>query len=144
MKEFEFEVEGTPKGKGRPRFARMEKAIKTYTPKTTSDYEKKIAEEFLLQGGRVFDYPYLEVSITAYFAIPKSTRKADKLLYGTGCVPYPHKPDADNLGKCVLDGLNRIAYEDDKQVVSLKVRKYYGTVAKVVIKIKEIEVDVTE
>lgn len=142
MKEFKFEVEIVPKGKARPRFVRMGKMVRTYTPKTTSDYEKQIAEEFLMQGGTVFDYPYLEVSIIAYFGIPKSTRKAERLLYETGYVPYPHKPDTDNLGKSVLDALNGVAYEDDKQVVSLRVRKYYGRIPKVIIKIKEIEVDV--
>ena len=33
------------------------------------------------------------------------------------------KPDADNIAKIVLDSLNKIAYEDDKQVVELTVIK---------------------
>ena len=33
------------------------------------------------------------------------------------------KPDADNVAKIVLDSLNKIAYEDDKQVVELTVIK---------------------
>ena len=141
MKEFEFEVEGIPKGKGRPRFARKGNFVRAYTPKTTHDYEHHIAETYVYKGGTAFDYPYLGVYIIAYFPIPKSTRKADRLLMETGCVWHNKKPDTDNVAKSVLDALNGIAWNDDKQVVSLKVKKYYGKVPKVIIKIKEIEND---
>lgn len=140
MKEFEFTVETTPLGKARPRFARRGKFIQVYTPKTTMDYEKLIAEEFLKQGGTVFDYQYLEVRVIAYFPIPKSTKKSDRLLLETEFVPYAHKPDADNVCKCILDALNQVAYLDDSQIVSLKVKKYYGKVGRIVVKISEIEV----
>ena len=33
------------------------------------------------------------------------------------------KPDCDNVVKIVLDSLNKIAYDDDKQVVELTVLK---------------------
>lgn len=141
MKEFQFTVETIPKAKERPRFVRQGKFMHTYTPKTTSDYEKKIAEEYLLQGGTVFDYPYLEMAIIAYFPIPKSTKKSDRLLLETECVPYPHKPDTDNLGKSIADALNQVAYLDDKQIVFLKVKKLYGKVGRIVVRIREIEVD---
>lgn len=141
MKAFEFTVETTPKAKARPRFVRRGNFVQTYTPKTTLDYERLIAEQFLLQGGTVFDYPYLEMSIIAYFPIPKGTKKSDRLLYETECVPYSKHIDLDNLAKSVMDGLINVAYTDDKQIVSLKVKKYYGKVGRVVIKIREIEVD---
>ena len=141
MQEFVFTVETLPKAKARPKFVRQGKFIHAYTPKTTLDYERKIAEEFLLQGGTVFDYPFLEISIIAYFPIPKSTRKAERLLLETEFVPYPHKPDTDNLGKSILDALNKVAYMDDKQVVFLKVKKFYGKYPRIHIRIKEIEVD---
>ena len=141
MKDFEFTVEVTPKAKARPRFVRRGKFVQTYTPKTTLDYEKKIAEEYLLQGGEVFEHPYLGMSITAYFPIPKGTRKSDRLLLETECVPYDKHIDLDNLAKAVMDAVIGVAYLDDKQIVSLKVRKYYGKVGRVVVKIKEIEID---
>jgi Holliday junction resolvase RusA-like endonuclease len=141
MKEFEFEVEGIPLGKGRPRFARRGSFIRTYTPKKTHDYEHHIAEAYVYNGGTLFDYPYLAVSIIAYFPIPKSARKADRLLMETGNVWHNKIPDIDNIVKLVLDSLNGIAWEDDKQVVYLKAKKYYGKVPKIVIKIKEIEND---
>lgn len=140
MREFEFTVYTKPKAKARPRFVRRGSYVTTYTPKTTLDYEHEIAEGFLLQGGTVFDYPYLEMSITAYFAIPKGTKKSERLLLETECVPYDKHIDLDNIAKSVCDALNNVAYTDDKQIASLKVKKFYGRESRVVIKIKEIEV----
>lgn len=141
MKSFEFTVEIIPKAKARPRFTRRGKFVQTYTPKTTLDYEKRIAEEYLLQGGTVFEYPYLEMSIIAYFPIPKSTKKSERLLLETECVPYDKHIDLDNLAKALMDSVIGIAYLDDKQIVSLKVKKYYGKVGRVKVRIKEIEVN---
>lgn len=139
MKSFEFVVETVPKGKARPRFTRIGSQVRTYTPKATQDYEWTITQEYINQGGDRFDYPYLEVDITAYFPIPKSTRKADRLLMESEKVPYNHKPDTDNIAKCVLDALNDVAYEDDKQIVILRISKYYGKVPRIKIKIREVE-----
>lgn len=35
------------------------------------------------------------------------------------------KPDIDNIIKAVLDGLNGVAFKDDKQVTSIKATKFY-------------------
>lgn len=36
---------------------------------------------------------------------------------------FGRQPDADNLAKSYLDGLNGIAYEDDRQVMKLTIEK---------------------
>jgi Holliday junction resolvase RusA-like endonuclease len=139
VKKFEFTVIGEPKGKARPRFVRMGNAVRTYTPKTTKSYEDQIAKEFTTQGGTIFDYPYLEVKIAAYFSIPKSARKADRLKMEAGGCWYNKKPDCDNVAKAVLDALNEVAWHDDKQIVYLKVKKYYGKEPHIDIEIWEVE-----
>lgn len=48
------------------------------------------------------------------------------------------KPDTDNIAKSILDSLNGIAYKDDKQIVSLKVDKYYSEIPSVSVEIKEV------
>lgn len=48
------------------------------------------------------------------------------------------KPDTDNIAKSILDSLNGIAYKDDKQVVSLSVKKWYAEEPSVSIWIKEV------
>ena len=52
---------------------------------------------------------------------------------------YPTtKPDTDNIAKSILDSLNGIAYKDDKQIVSLKVDKYYTEIPSVSVWISEV------
>lgn len=49
--------------------------------------------------------------------------------------------DVDNLGKAIMDGMNGIAWHDDRQVIRLEVEKEYVTKAsdeKAVIEIKEV------
>jgi Holliday junction resolvase RusA-like endonuclease len=36
------------------------------------------------------------------------------------------KPDADNIAKLILDALNRVAWDDDSQVVDLRVKKRHA------------------
>ena len=48
------------------------------------------------------------------------------------------KPDADNIAKIICDGLNGIAYKDDKQIVSLTVLKVWTD------GIERVEVDISE
>ena len=113
-----FFVDGMPQGKGRPRFT----GKRAYTPKKTADYEKRIAQSYdgeCLAGA-------LFVDITAFFPIPKSYTKTQKNAIEKGNLAPTKKPDADNIGKIVLDALNGVAYEDDKQVVDLRVKKKYA------------------
>lgn len=116
---YSFFVDGKPQGKARPRFSRG----RAYTPKTTADYEKHIAECY--NGDKFSDA--LFVDIKAYFGVPKSyTKKQIKAIENGG---YPlKKPDADNICKVVLDALNGVAYEDDKQVVDCRIVKQYSFV----------------
>jgi Holliday junction resolvase RusA-like endonuclease len=44
------------------------------------------------------------------------------------------KPDVDNVAKTAMDFCSKIFWEDDNQVVTLIVRKYYGEQTKTIIK----------
>lgn len=114
-----FFVDGAPKGKGRPRFSRG----RAYTPKDTVEYEKRIAQSY---DGDMHTSPIF-VDIRAFFSIPKSYTKKQKKAIKNGDLTPTKKPDCDNIGKVVLDALNGIAYEDDKQVIDLRVTKKYST-----------------
>ena len=62
----------------------------------------------------------VELSVDGYFKRPVSGRAAKiaALLKW-----FVHAPDIDNVGKLVLDGLNHVAYHDDRQVVEFRMRK---------------------
>ena len=119
-----FVVEGKIKGKARPR--RSSKSASMYTPLETKQYEDYIAHCFRISGGQKIEGA-VKLNITMLFAIPKSMKKADKELCKFNEVLPQKKPDVDNCLKAVMDGLNGVAYEDDKQVTSGNVVKRWTT-----------------
>lgn len=60
-----------------------------------------------------------------YFSIPKSYSKKRRTNCINGIEKPNKKPDIDNVLKNVLDALNKFAYEDDTQVISVVCQKYY-------------------
>lgn len=76
----------------------------------------------------------IHIDIEAIFEPPKSTSKKEKirLLNGAG---YMHKSDIDNIAKIVLDGLNKVAWNDDAQVTKMKISKNYGISSYIKVKI---------
>lgn len=133
-------VEGKVEGKQRPRFRKVGNFVQTYTPKQTKSYEKLIADEYKKQNGVLFptELP-LELRIRAFMGIPSTFSKKKKTRAIEGELRPTKKPDADNIAKSILDGLNGVAYADDKQVVELSVKKYYGTLERVEIDIQEVK-----
>lgn len=123
-----------PVPKGRPRFTRQGHA---YTPKKTAEYEKLIADCWRMSFMDLFTGT-LKVRITFYMPIPKSMTKADKVAAIAKELCPAKKPDIDNLIKTVLDGLNEVAFWDDRQIVSIYANKYYSTEPRVEIEITEI------
>ena len=118
----EFTVMGTPKGKARPRFVRCGKGVRTYTPKATETYQNDVLTAYMQSNKGIKLNGPIYARISAYFDMPKSTPKYKR----AGMRWYDKKPDVDNVVKAVMDALNGIAYDDDKQVVWLVIRKMYG------------------
>lgn len=116
-----FFVPGKVQGKARPRFSSRSGTV--YTPGKTKSYERQIAEAYEAQHGPCFDGAVMVV-IEAVFPIPKSWPRAKKAEAAAGKLA-PGKPDIDNILKVVLDGLNGIAYKDDKQVTMTQCKKIY-------------------
>lgn len=120
----DFLVYGKPQGKQRPRFSRISKTV--YTPTKTAKYEKQIAKAYTESGGKCIPADcYVSVSVSAFFPVPKSYSKKKREDCLERILRPDKKPDMDNILKVVLDALNEVAYEDDKQVVELIGRKYY-------------------
>lgn len=128
-----FTVEGQPIGKGRPRFVRA--TGHTYTPDKTREYEQRIAEEYTRAGGEIMN-GYITVEIYAVYKIPTATSKLRKEQMLRGLIKPVVKPDIDNVIKIVLDGLNKVAYHDDKQVTKVVVTKAYGEEPYIEVKIE--------
>lgn len=126
-------IPGKPKAKDRPIFFNGH----AYTSKSTRAYEKKVKSIWKDKTSITF-HGAVDVSITAYYQIPKSTSKVAKEMMLEGIRLPGKKPDADNIGKIIMDALNGLAYDDDKQVVDLHVSKRYAEEAHVDVEVKEV------
>jgi Holliday junction resolvase RusA-like endonuclease len=130
-----FTVYGNPVAKGRPRFTRQGSFVKSYTPEKTVNYENLVKISFDMCEEKEKLEGELAVSLMVYCSIPKSTSKKKKALMLNGDIRPTTKPDLDNIAKAILDSLNGRAFDDDKQVVSLIVQKYYSDTPRVEIEI---------
>lgn len=121
-----FTIPGVPKAKARPRTT---KTGHTYTPKKTVEYENWVKLCYIdaknKHNFKTLTEP-IRAEIRCYFPIPKSYAKAKKEMAKNGDLKHTKRPDVDNLSKSVLDALNGLAYEDDKQVYDLRIVKFYS------------------
>ena len=134
----EFIYYGEIKGKGRPRFRRCGKFVRTYTDESTQDYEMSIKEAYInAKQETFFNNEPLEAEIEIYQAVPKSTSKKKTQEMLNGLIRPTKKPDVDNVLKSVFDSLNKVAYCDDTQIVSVKAVKHYAINNYMVVRIKK-------
>lgn len=130
-----FSLSGPPKGQGRPRATARNGYATVYKAAADRRYEDSIASvaKEKMAGRDPFEGP-LSVSLRFRMPIPKSATKRTKTAMAAGEIAHTGKPDADNLVKAVLDGLNshskdpkaKITFMDDAQIVRLFVQKLYA------------------
>lgn len=130
-----FEIPGEPKSKARHRTTKYGHA---YTPKQTVEYENWVKQCYCIQHRNKKLTGQIKAEITAYFSIPKSTSKKKKREMINRIIRPTKKPDTDNLAKIILDSLNTIAFDDDKQVVDLRVLKFYSENPRVEVELSEV------
>jgi crossover junction endodeoxyribonuclease RusA len=97
-----FSIDGQPIPKARPRVSKK----RAYTPARTAAWEDAV--------GWAARAAQVEPAMGDVYVSLQFWRKGKA------------RADLDNLVKGVLDGLNGIAYDDDKQVVSLRATVEYG------------------
>ncbi|EGD47094.1 endodeoxyribonuclease RusA [Ruminiclostridium papyrosolvens DSM 2782] len=139
-------IPGEPCAKGRPRVGKFG----TYTPEKTLNYETLVKELYIIQHANKKLQGQLKIDIKAYFKIPQGEiPKAKKPKPQTlqryndilnGKIRHTKKPDWDNVGKIISDALNGLAYDDDSQIVSAIVEKFYSNDPRVEVEISEVAV----
>jgi Holliday junction resolvase RusA-like endonuclease len=133
-----FVVPGAPYGKGRPRASSRGGFVRLYTPAATVAYEGEIARlaEIARAEWPVMATP-MSLRVIAHHPIPVSWSKKKQQAALAGDV-IPGKPDLDNVAKAVLDALNGVIYEDDKQVIRLVAEKRYSFEPRVEVYVHEV------
>lgn len=132
----EFVVPGQPRGKGRPRFARVGKGVRAYSTDNDVAHESSVAY-LARQAGQMLDGA-VAIHIKAHYRIPKSFSRKKREQAIDGALRPTTKPDLDNVVKAILDGLNHVAYADDAQVVEVQAQKQYGTDPHVEVCVQEL------
>ena len=133
----EFTVPGEVCAKGRPRFVNRGRFVQTYTPDKTVNYENLVRLSFMQAGCEKLSGA-IKAEIKVFMQMPKSESMKKKAAMMAGQIRPTKKPDADNCAKSVLDALNKIAFDDDSQIVELHVNKYYSENPRVTITLEEI------
>ena len=122
----------TPVPASRPRVTRFS----TYFPKKYTQFRKQFAElldDIITQTNDGL----LSVKLDFYVQIPKSwSKKKTKEMEGRYC---SNNADLDNYCKAVLDGLEGRYYENDKQVVMIRARKFYSKDARIEFELSPIQ-----
>lgn len=103
-----FTVPGEPASKARPRFDHRNSKTHVYTPAKTKAAEAKVAACYLAAAHKRGTDPDITYGVLAHFY--NGTRQ---------------RRDVDNMVKLVLDGLNKVAFPDDVQVVEVVGRKSF-------------------
>jgi len=132
----EFTIPGTPQGKARPRLGKS----RVYTPTKTVKYEKLI--QFYayqaMKGKPIFDWA-VTVNMYIFMQRPRSWSNKKYLTMNNAEFFTPiTKPDIDNVIKVVFDAINKIVWNDDKQVTALKVTKLYTNDPRIVVKVEKL------
>lgn len=142
METIEFKIVGKIKGKQRPRVSTFGGFARAYTPKETIEYENLVRLSFLEQYPNFIPYDSkkpLKVVLKCFKAIPQTFSKWKKELALDKIIRPTVKPDLDNIAKSVLDGLNKVAFSDDSQIVDLHIESYYSNAELIIVSIQEIE-----
>lgn len=111
MNTFTVNIPLKPKAKARPRVGKWG----AYTDKATREFEEAIKKAYKKAKGPKFTGP-VQLTVSFYsesISITIKSIDAESSLRG----------DIDNYLKSIMDGLNDIAYEDDKQVLNIKAYK---------------------
>lgn len=138
MRKILFEIPGEPVAQGRPR------AGKTWTGKTvlydptkSRDFKQFVRLVAAQHAPKELITGPIRLFVDVYRPTPKRLQtKPKQALIESGELRPTVKPDVDNYVKGIKDGLNKVIWEDDSQVVDLTVRKFYSLSPKVVVCIK--------
>ena len=132
----EFIIPGPAQAKQRPRVNKN--TGRSYTPGATHKYEKLVKESY--GDNPCFEDQFISIKILFKFEVPKSyskKKRADALVGNL----RPTKADIDNYIKSVLDGLNKVAFLDDRYICSIEASKMFAEEAETIVEINSMKTD---
>ena len=107
-----------------------------------ADVVSELKSYLAKQAGAGQGEPYLAVihrldqPVEGVLVFAKEKKRQQMLA---GLIRPTKKPDLDNVIKSILDALNKVAYHDDTQIVSLSMEKFYSDSPRVEVTISNLE-----
>ena len=129
-----FIIPGPAQAKQRPRVNRNTGRI--YTPGATHKYEKLVKESY--GDNPCFEDQFISIKIVFKFEVPKSYSKKKRAEALAGDL-RPTKADIDNYIKSILDGLNKVAFLDDRYIFSIEATKMFAEEAETIVEINSMK-----
>lgn len=80
----------------------------------------------------------LEAFIYVTFPVPASYSKKRTEACLNETEKHIKKPDLDNVVKSVIDGMDKIVFDNDSQIMSIHATKVYGEIAKVEVLVRQV------
>lgn len=108
-----FIVPGKPQAKQRPRVG---KGGRIYTPRETAEYERLVAHAWDAADGEQIPR---DTAVRVEIEVWKD--RIEVTVCPAEGRRHTARADLDNIAKSILDGLNGVAFEDDRQVAELLV-----------------------
>ncbi|MEK4702032.1 RusA family crossover junction endodeoxyribonuclease [Solibacillus sp. FSL R7-0668] len=132
----QFTIPGATQPQERPRFSRTGYGVTTHDAPKSRNYKELVKlvawqnkPQEPLQGA-------LKLEVDVYLMPPKKYHtKPKQALIASGELRPTTKPDTDNLVKGIKDGMSKIIWVDDAQIVELVVRKFYAMQPRAEVKV---------
>jgi Holliday junction resolvase RusA-like endonuclease len=134
----EFTIYGEPVAQGRPRASSFGGKVRLYDPKKSKDYKYYVSLVGSENAPKQLLENALALEVRIYRPIPKSFSKKNTELAEQGKLRPITKPDSDNYLKGIKDGLNKVIWKDDSQIVDVHVSKFYSNRPRVEVKVAEL------
>lgn len=115
-----FSMSGNPRGQGRPRATARHGFATVYKDSKSRAYERSIAKiARSVMGAREPLRGPLSVSMRFRLSPPKSMPKWLRTRVLAGEEAYLGAFDTSNMVKAIEDAMNKVVFDDDKQIVRL-------------------------
>lgn len=139
-------IGGAPRGKGAPQVRvifpkdRSKRPFAhVYTDKETEKYQNYVSSVArLAMGNRPPSDRPIAMRVFIMLPVPESWPRKKREAAFAGMLLAAAKPDADNVEKALNDGMNKIVYADDKQIVRKFVSKEYGERPGLIVELYEL------
>lgn len=137
MGKIQFEIPGDVQAQQRPKFSRMGKGVKAIDPIESRNYKSFVRLVASQHAPAALITDPIKLTVDVYRKIPKDKQTGPKMkLIQEGKLRPTTKPDIDNLVKGIKDGLSKVVWHDDSQVIELVARKWYSDNPRAVVTVE--------